>query len=284
MNIFNKLDQLKDLTPNEQILIQYIKEQPEKFVTQNASQICKSCFVSSSTLYRFIRKLGLSGLSEFKIKISASIDYYLNNDEELDYDYPIEANVTQYQITHKMKQLYEQTIHSSMELIDLEQLRIVSFLLKKTPYIDFYTSAGNIYFAQNFKFQMQEIGRFVNVPIEEYHQRLTASSGDNKHVALVMSFSGRGKIMNDLMHILKSNKTPIVLITSTKDNPLVPLADYCLYLSSNENHYNKISSFATRLSLLYLLDCLYTCYFKLDYDENIKKKLESYAKLSGKYE
>ena len=42
------------------------------------------------------------------------------------------------------------------------------------------------------------------------------------------------------------------------------------------NHYKKISSFSTRLSILYILDVLYTCYFKLDYQENIEKKLAYY--------
>ena len=32
----------------------------------------------------------------------------------------------------------------------------------------------------------------------------------------------------------------------------------------------------TRLSLLYILDVLYTCYFELDYDYFLQKKLEYY--------
>lgn len=78
----------------------------------------------------------------------------------------------------------------------------------------------------------------------------------------------------------KKNKTIIILISSTNDNSLTNYANYNLYLSSNENHFNKISSFSTRLSLLYLLDCIYTCYFKLDYDNNVTFKLDTYRKLS----
>ena len=46
-----------------------------------------------------------------------------------------------------------------------------------------------------------------------------------------------------------------------------------------ENHYRKISSFSTRLTLLYILDCLYTCYFELDYENNIKNKIEYYESM-----
>ena len=71
-------------------------------------------------------------------------------------------------------------------------------------------------------------------------------------------------------------KTPIVLISSY-DYTFKDLdPDYQLYISPYENHYKKISSFSTRLSILYILDVLYTCYFKLDYQENIEKKLAYY--------
>ena len=47
-------------------------------------------------------------------------------------------------------------------------------------------------------------------------------------------------------------------------------------MSHHEDHYHKISSYSTRLSLLYILDVLYTCYFELDYEENLSKKLHYY--------
>jgi len=128
---------------------------------------------------------------------------------------------------------------------------------------------------------MQEIGTFVNVPIEEYHQLLTASTSDKNHIAILVSFEGRGVIIQNIAEILKKNKTSIILISSTNENPLTKYADYHLYLSSNENHYNKVSSFSTRLSLLYLLDCIYTQYFKFDYDRNVNYKLNAYKKLSS---
>ncbi len=63
---------------------------------------------------------------------------------------------------------------------------------------------------------MQEIGTFVNVPIEEYHQLLTASTSDESHVAIIVSFEGRGFLIEKLARTLKTNKTPIILISSTE--------------------------------------------------------------------
>ena len=281
MNIFSKLNKLTNLTENEKTLVNYMVGNPENFVKMSALEISDACFISTSTIYRLCQKLDLSGLSELKVQISMSINEYLKENNSINYNYPFKQNETQYQIVLKLKELYEQTLVSSLNLIDLEQLKLISNLLKKAQHIDFYTSAGNLYFAENFKFQMQEIGTFINLPIEEYHQRLTASTSDKDHIAIIVSFEARGVIIKEIADILKKNKTPIILISSINENPLIKYANYHLYLSSNENHFNKISSFSTRLSLLYVLDCIYTCYFKFDYDQNVKYKLDTYKKLSN---
>lgn len=280
MNIFSKLDNLTDLTANEQTLVDYMKNNPERFVNMSADEISAACFVSIPTIYRLCKKLKLNGLSQLKMVVSNSIRDYMKEKNGIDYNYPFSQNETQYQITVKMKELYEQTLTTLNNLIDLEQLRLIALALKKAKYIDIYTSAGNIYFAENFKFQMSEIGVAVNVPVEQYQQSLAAAASNEEHVAIVVSFEGRGMLVEQVMTLLKKNKTPIVLISSTTNKTMIQSSDYNLYLNPNENHYNKISSFSTRLSLLYLLDCIYTCYFKLDYDKNVKYKTETYMKMT----
>ncbi|HIX80542.1 MULTISPECIES: MurR/RpiR family transcriptional regulator [unclassified Thomasclavelia] len=280
MNIFSKLDNLTDLTANEQTLVDYMKNNPERFVNMSADEISAACFVSIPTIYRLCKKLKLNGLSQLKMVVSNSIRDYMKEKNGIDYNYPFSQNETQYQITVKMKELYEQTLTTLNNLIDLEQLRLIALALKKAKYIDIYTSAGNIYFAENFKFQMSEIGVVVNVPVEQYQQSLAAAASNEEHVAIVVSFEGRGMLVEQVMTLLKKNKTPIVLISSTTNKTMIQSSDYNLYLNPNENHYNKISSFSTRLSLLYLLDCIYTCYFKLDYDKNVKYKTETYMKMT----
>jgi len=280
MNIFNKMDNLVNLTENEKVLVSFIKENPEAFVKMTSSEISEASFISNATIYRLCKKMELAGLSELKILVSASLGDYLKEQTTLDFNYPIHPNETQYQITRTMQELYEQTVVSSLNNLDLEQLRQAAALMKKLPVIDIYTSAGNLFFAENFKFQMQEIGRFINVPIEEYQQRLAAAASGPSHLSIIVSYGGRGRVIPEIVNILRERKSPIVLISSTEEIPFAAAALHHLYLSSNESHYNKISSFSTRLSLLFLLDCLYTSYFKLDYETNVALKMNYYNIIS----
>ena len=279
MNIFTQLKNTKNLTNNEKQIVTFILDNPNAFLNMSSDQICKECFVSTTTLYRLCQKLNLSGLSDLKVKMSGSINSYLKENKDFDFDFPVKQNQSHYEILTKILEDYDQTLLSTFNLFNLEQLRLSVNAMKKAKQIDVYTSAGNIYFAENFKFQMQEIGITINVPKVEYNQRLVASCSDENHLAIVISFGGRGLLVNKIIKTLKNNKTPILLISSTEDNPIKEYVDYQLYLCSNENHYNKISSFSTRLSLLYILDILFACYFKTDYDNNLEKKLLYYKKI-----
>ena len=276
MNLFINLKENKDLSKNERILANYILKHPEDVLKMSSKDLGKVCFVSTATVYRLCDKLGLSGFSDLKIKITSSLDDYRKSNENFNFDFPVNQFQTHYEIIQKIKEDYEQTLNLTANLFSLDQLRLIASAMKKAQIIDVYTSAGNINFALNFQFQMQEIGKQVNVPIDEYQQRLIAASSDENHLAIIITFGGRGILSDILPRILHKVKTPIVLISSYDYTFKDFDPDYQLYISSYENHYKKISSFSTRLSLLYILDVLYTCYFKLDYQENIEKKLAYY--------
>ena len=276
MNLFINLKENKDLSKNERILANYILKHPEDVLKMSSKDLGKVCFVSTATVYRLCDKLGLSGFSDLKIKITSSLDDYRKSNENFNFDFPVNQFQTHYEIIQKIKEDYEQTLNLTANLFSLDQLRLIASAMKKAQIIDVYTSAGNINFALNFQFQMQEIGKQVNVPIDEYQQRLIAASSGENHLAIIITFGGRGILSDILPRILHKVKTPIVLISSYDYTFKDFDPDYQFYISSYENHYKKISSFSTRLSILYILDVLYTCYFKLDYQENIEKKLAYY--------
>lgn len=277
MNIFSKLDQILDLTNNEKTLVNYIKQYPYEVIHMDIDTLCKTCFISKSTIYRLCKKLNIDGYLQLKVEISSNIGELKK--DRIDYDFPIQSNQTQYEIVHSLESVYKNTLNETVNLMDLDALRKSASLLKKAKVIDIYTSAGNLYFARNFKFQMEEIGRQVNVPSDEYEQHLQASTSTSDKVAIVISFGGRGRVLHSVMAVLKETKTPIILIASTKDNPIKKIANEILYMASNEDHFNKISSFATRLTLLFILDSLYSCFFKLDYERNKKYKMDTYQRM-----
>ena len=279
MNIFHKL-KTGQFSQVEQSIVDLILEDPSALTRMSPQQLSKKCYVSKSSLYRLCEKLGLQGYADLKAQVLASMDEYLMEGESFDYDFPIKENQTSYQIMQNLKETYHRTTDITESLMDYETLRQAALALKKAEHISLYTSSGNVYFARNFAFQMQEIGINVTVHEDEYQQRLQAAMSTDRDIAIFITFGGRGALTKILQETFRRNKVPVILLSSSEYNPDIEQKSYRFTINPYENHYNKISSFSTRLSIMYILDCLYTAYFELDYANNLKKKLEYYKTLA----
>lgn len=279
MNLFKKFAEMDHLTNNEKALVTYILADPAKTLTFRSQELADAAFVSVAALYRFINKLGLTGMGELKVELASSLKESQSS-AAIDYDYPILESDTPFQITENLNKIYKRTIDETLTFSDPEELAAIGQALQKAKTIDIYSASANLFFAKNFKFQMQEIGVLVNVPEEDYMQRLSAANSDADHLALVVSYGGRGQTLNAVVEILHENQIPIVLITSVQDNPLASFADYKIFMASIENHYDKVSSFSTRMSLLMIFDTLYAVYFNHHYEQNVAFKIANYQKIN----
>lgn len=277
MTILADLSKLTDLAPNEQELVSYIKKNPKEVLSMSSKELTESSFVSVATLYWLLGKLNLTSFSDLKVSLATNVRDDLM---PVDPDYPIQETDTTHTSIQKMKSLYQQTLDDTFVLFDEKTMENSIALMNQAKVIDVYSSSANLRLAKNFKFQMQEIGCLINVPDEDYVQRLSAANSGENHLAIVISYGGRGQTTIEVMKILEENKTPILLITSSQNNPFLEKAREVLYLSSNENHYNKISSFSTRFSILMVLDILYANYFNQNSLANKEYKLANYQKMN----
>lgn len=280
MDIISRMRQLKHLTSNEKLLVDFILTDPQRFLTMKPKEVSEAVFVSISSLYRLIDKLELSGISHFKVELVDALNKTNVDLSRMDVNFPILESDAQHNSLKTLKDLYAKTIDETMILFDHEELGKIVDRMGQAQQIDIYTSSSNLYFAQNFQFQMQEIGRNVNVPNENYIQRLTAANSDTSHFAIVMSYGGRGVTTQDVVKILKRNQVNFLLISSHEPNPLKDAATYHITMPAMEDHYNKLSSFSTRLSLLYIFDILYALLFHRDYEKNLAFKLQNYSKIN----
>ncbi|MCA5013010.1 MULTISPECIES: MurR/RpiR family transcriptional regulator [unclassified Enterococcus] len=279
MSLFFKLKSLDSLTASEQTLVDYILETPDEVIHFSPQELAEHSYVSISTIYRLINKLELDGLNDLKLALVNDLNEHRTT-PIIDIDYPISAEDNLYAMTTKLKTVYEQTVQSTIDTNNFDQMAANSDLLKQAKYIDVYASSANIYFAQNFQFQLQEIGKRINVPIDDYTQNLSAANSTPDHLAIVVSYEGRGSSVKKILDTLKKNQSKVLLITS-KNSPLLKTkVDGIFLFSSLENHYNKISSFSTRMSLMYIFDCLYLSFFNQDYEKNLAYKLANYQKMN----
>lgn len=205
MSLFFKLKSLDSLTASEQTLVDYILETPDEVIHFSPQELAEHSYVSISTIYRLINKLELDGLNDLKLALVNDLNEHRTT-PIIDIDYPISAEDNLYAMTTKLKTVYEQTVQSTIDTNNFDQMTANSDLLKQAKYIDVYASSANIYFAQNFQFQLQEIGKRINVPIDDYTQNLSAANSTPDHLAIVVSYEGRGSSVKKILDTLKRIK------------------------------------------------------------------------------
>lgn len=275
MDLFTKIKAMNSFTESEQTFIDFIFNHPYDVIQLNLQQLSKTSYVSISTIYRVMEKLEINGLNQLKLQISES----LKNNENLkniDYNYPFQKTNTYYQILTQMLELYDQTLKNTINLIDLDVLLHTVQALKKANNIYIFPSIGNYFMAESFQQNMLEIGVKVDVIKEAYYQHWHVQLCDENDIVMLISYAGRTPQIMDIVHDLNKKNIPIILISSTIHTPIDQFAKYHLYFSSYEDSEEKIASFSSRISLQYLLDCIYACYFNRDYEKNLEYKIKNY--------
>lgn len=275
MDLFTKIKAMNSFTESEQTFIDFIFNHPYDVIQLNLQQLSKTSYVSISTIYRVMEKLEINGLNQLKLQISES----LKNNENLkniDYNYPFQKTNTHYQILTQMLELYDQTLKNTINLTDLDVLLHTVQALKKANNIYIFPSIGNYFMAESFQQNMLEIGVKVDVIKEAYYQHWHVQLCNENDIVMLISYAGRTPQIMDIVHDLNKKNIPIILISSTIHTPIDQFARYHLYFSSYEDSEEKIASFSSRISLQYLLDCIYACYFNRDYEKNLEYKIKNY--------
>lgn len=126
---------------------------------------------------------------------------------------------------------------------------------------------------QTFQLNMNRLGKMVHIcPIngEELFMDNLIHEDD---CLLMVSYSGQIDSMIHLARLAKRKGVSIIVITSLGDNDLRKYGDVVLNISTREKLYSKIGGFVNENSIKLILDILYACYFELNYDDNLNKRI-----------
>ena len=107
---------------------------------------------------------------------------------------------------------------------------------------------------------------------EEFPFILNMFSADD--CCIFVSYSGETFELFDVRELKRKHGFSTISITSVGDNSLQKYCDCNLFLSTREKLYSKIGHFVSNESIHYILDVLYACLFKMDYEKNWKRKLQ----------
>lgn len=270
MKLEKRIELCDSMTPLESEIASYILNNKDAITKLKIQELADILFISKSAIHRFVKKIGFNGFNDLKVSIAKENADLLENNSYINVNYPFQAKDNPRQIAFKLLELYEKAIKDTFEYVDLDQIKAVSQLIDSADVIDVYTHAHNSNIAENFQDKMLTIGRSVNCPSSFYNQRLTVLASDQKHVAIILSYSGKATFILPIAKKLYEKGVKVIQIGKAGSNYYSQYVTYHLSISDSENNRDRMSQFSSHIAMQYIMDVLYGCIYNEKRKKNTK--------------
>ena len=270
MKLEKRIELCDSMTPLESEIASYILNNKDAITKLKIQELADILFISKSAIHRFVKKIGFNGFNDLKVSIAKENADLLENNSYINVNYPFQAKDNPRQIAFKLLELYEKAIKDTFEYVDLDQIKAVSKLIDSADVIDVYTHAHNSNIAENFQDKMLSIGRSVNCPSSFYNQRLTVLASDQKHVAIILSYSGKATFILPIVKKLYEKGVKVIQIGKAGSNYYSQYVTYHLSISDSENNRDRMSQFSSHIAMQYIMDVLYGCIYNGKRKKNTK--------------
>lgn len=270
MKLEKRIELCDSMTPLESEIASYILNNKDAVMKLKIQELADTLFISKSAIHRFVKKIGFNGFNDLKVSIAKENADLLENNSYINVNYPFQAKDNPRQIAFKLLELYEKAIKDTFEYVDLDQIKAVSQLIDSADVIDVYTHAHNSNIAENFQDKMLTIGRSVNCPSSFYNQRLTVLASDQKHVAIILSYSGKATFILPIVKKLYEKGVKVIQIGKAGSNYYSQYVTYHLSISDSENNRDRMSQFSSHIAMQYIMDVLYACIYNERRKKNTK--------------
>ncbi len=270
MKLEKRIELCDSMTPLESEIASYILNNRDEVMKLKIQELADILFISKSAIHRFVKKIGFNGFNDLKVSIAKEDADLLENNSYINVNYPFQAKDNPRQIAFKLLELYEKAIKDTFEYVDLDQIKAVSQLIDSADVVDIYTHAHNSNIAENFQDKMLTIGKSVNCPSSFYNQRLTVLASDKKHVAIILSYSGKATFILPIVKKLYEKGVKVIQIGKAGSNYYSQYVTHHLSISDSENNRDRMSQFSSHIAMQYIMDVLYGCIYNERRKKNTK--------------
>ena len=279
MLLREKFKKMENLSEGQKSILQYMCGHPQEIASMTIKELAQATYTSPATLIRVSKKLGYNGFDELKKDFLIEENYINTHFQKIDPNYPFLATDNYMTIASKITTLAKETADDTLSLIDFYTLqKAVKFLLKAEK-IHLTAISFPLIYGRDFQLKLRRIGKNVEI-IDLLGEQLYAAPIINKSdCALMISYSGETPLIRQMIKVYQQKNIPIIAITGVGSSTLRSAADVSLSVTTREKLYSKISGYSNLFSINLILDILYSCIFKENYDANLKNK-KSLSKLA----
>lgn len=250
-------------TKAEKKVADYILNHSRKVLFMSITELAEACGVGDTSVFRFCKTMNCKGYQEFKMLLSLSLNEGRQGLGQMEGDIGLEdsfAQVAQKVLASNINALKE--THSLLKKDNFE--RVIECFYRASR-ICFFGVGTSMTTAMKAADKFLKIEPKVYCVTDSHMQAMMASTMSAGEAAVVFSYSGATKDTIHVAQLAKQAGADIVCVTRFIKSPLTAYGDMVLLCGANESPLQAGSSSA-EISQLFLIDLLYTEYYRRYYD------------------
>lgn len=260
-----------EATEVEKPVIRYILDNTREVISLDIHTLAKLGYCSAATIVRICKKNGIKGYKELKVALMNDLNFNDNLIKESINNKKVSGAPT---IVNEIFNENIKAINNTYNLIDYVVVDEVIKLMKKAKAIRLFAIGASFLVAKDLQQKLERINK-VSVLYEDTHMQIVNSNNSTQDdLAIIISYSGETKELNDMAKTIKSNGCKIVSITQYSNNKLMGTADYNLFVPMIEKPL-RIGAGSSRISQLSVIDYLYHLYLEIEDKKYMEKIIQT---------
>ncbi|WP_099222862.1 MurR/RpiR family transcriptional regulator [Listeria costaricensis] len=232
---------LPELNESDKRIFYYVLKNIERVKSMSIRQLAAECYVSSSTIFRFVKKLQFDGYSDFvnSLSMSDKTKALPKVIQQLDY-----------------KGEYLKNITESIRVSSEENMKAVNRLLDKNPTIYLIGEALDLqalyyvnWLFSAYHFQTVLLSQAICPKNAVLHMR-------DEDVLFAFAYSGKDPLVVEVIEQVRKNSLAKVVTFTRADNNLIQnLCDIDFYIFTDETHLDE-QDITSRVSMIAITELI----------------------------
>lgn len=255
------------LSSSEKRVADYVLLNGYSVSTMTLANLSREIGVSEPTIIRFVKRIGFSGFSEFKMGLMKDWgreSVTENSNSELLIELHINGNEKMEDIPSKMIGMTIKALEDTLKITDLDNYKRAIKMIKTSNIIDIYGVGNSGSIASDIMNKLLRIGLNCRAYSDNHLQQICASHLTKKDLAIAVSHSGSTMDTVNALKIAKESGAKTIALTNFKASAISKYADITLYTGDVETTFYS-ETMVSRISQLAIVDMLYMGILLSDY-------------------
>lgn len=241
-----------DFRRAERQIAEVVMSRPEQVVRLSLKSMADLAGVSEPSVVRFVRKMGCSGYTDFKLQLAQETAI-----ERMYVDAPAKVKQsTTRDIAQRLAQASSRAIMQAVDALDVKALEAAATAIDQSRQVFcFGTGGSSAVMAQEAENRLFRLSVPAQATSDSYRQQMTAAIAEAGDTFLLFSVTGRPQHLISCVDVAVRRGVCAIALTR-KSSPLSDSATITLNvdITDDELYFNQPN--CTRYAQLLVLDCL----------------------------